>query len=641
MSLHIVSDRLHQPLKRGFGFRAQFVAPSAPNFPGMVAYNDLMSRVLSSAYFYVYDGISTPCHTTGYIFQGYDTKTDHLISFVPYSKKYDWFSDYQVYGQNFFARLGMFFEAFGLRSKRLPSVSSEHTCRHISFVGELTTQQHDFVQVTRGFQPLAGGRTYNIRTFDSDVMGGSLVLSASPLIIRPVAWSLGPTKFWNVLDLLDILAEDGLSVIEQEGTSNYWNHHMLSKVHYDVSSSGLLVTYHMYSAGLTVGSIFEWDGAISVPFEDADCTITPVVGHTDYPTTVGQVTYSYWNGTYSLSGDPGLYPSSPLEYVYSSKSVNPVFKFYMSSCDDYDAVDRFRSVSLTADKLSAGYALRAFQQHCDAAFSDILPSNLFSSYEAFKQAEGYLGVNVLQNIAKLPSIASAIPNIREAVDILGRLVRRDLSLSTLKDIMSLASSTTLQYNFQWSPYKRLLDSYVPELIRTYRDLFSKDGITVGRGQYLADLGKEFGRDSVILTTRTKMVVDFTPLGVLSALLGVDALGILPKPSNIWDLIPFSFLANWFTGVGESMRRAEFGLIATTLAARYIHTYTLTSRMTDDELDSLSVSNSGRHEPYLKVYYRDISSYSPYPRDSRFGFGVPSGLPPMGSLGALLYQLVFS
>jgi len=128
-------------------------------------------------------------------------------------------------------------------------------------------------------------------------------------------------------------------------------------------------------------------------------------------------------------------------------------------------------------------------------------------------------------------------------------------------------------------------------------------------------------------------------GLLSSLLQLDGLGIMPKPSNLWDLMPFSFVLNWLTGVGTAMRRAEYMTCMATIPAYYVHSYTLTSPFTTDELASWRTATSTDGQLSLKLFYRDISLFSPAPRDSMFGFGIPRSLPPLGTVAALLWQVL--
>jgi hypothetical protein len=124
-------------------------------------------------------------------------------------------------------------------------------------------------------------------------------------------------------------------------------------------------------------------------------------------------------------------------------------------------------------------------------------------------------------------------------------------------------------------------------------------------------------------------------------MGFDACGILPKPSNLWDLVPFSFIANWITGVGANIRRLEYIAVLATIPAYYVHSYTIASPFTLDELQGWNLGSESVAPLTFKIYYRDVSLYVPLMRDTEFGFALPSSVPPLAVIGSLLYQLLFA
>jgi hypothetical protein len=279
----------------------------------------------------------------------------------------------------------------------------------------------------------------------------------------------------------------------------------------------------------------------------------------------------------------------------------------------------------------------SFFKEVDASRKDLLSASNFSASDALVQLEGGVSNNLLQNVAKLPQLESALPQIKEATQFLSHLVKRDLSLATAKELMDIASSTTLQASFQWRPMLEILTTHLPTLHQLSKKMKEKK-ITTARGSWkYTFLDGELSRPAK-LTARTKIVLDESPRGLLAAFLGVDAFGIFPKPSNIWDLLPFSFVANWVTGVGNGIRRAEYASVMLGLRAYYCHSYTVEAPFTAVELENWSLSSSGRNELSMRVYYRDISLYAPLPRNSRFGFGLPTSAPPLGVVLALLDQL---
>jgi hypothetical protein len=285
------------------------------------------------------------------------------------------------------------------------------------------------------------------------------------------------------------------------------------------------------------------------------------------------------------------------------------------------------------------YLVDQFQHFVETNYRDIAASSCFSAVDAFSEATSSLGTDVLQTLYKVPNIAAAFPKIKEAVSVLGDIVHRDLSLSTLKEILDIATSTVLQANFTWRPYISLIRDYFPAMKSMFDALTVSKSVVIGRGSFRYNFSpEECYRHDTKLVTHTKMVMDASSPGLLSAILKFDVFGIAPKPSNLWDLLPFTFVVNWFTGVGQSIKRLEGSAELATIPAYYVHTYTLTSPFTERELDLLKMSSSGSVAAGLRAYYRDVSLYSPFPRATRFGFGIPSRLPPLGSLGSLLWQL---
>jgi hypothetical protein len=271
-------------------------------------------------------------------------------------------------------------------------------------------------------------------------------------------------------------------------------------------------------------------------------------------------------------------------------------------------------------------------------YAELLSSSNFSCADALQALEGGVSNNILQSVVKLPNISSALPQIREAVGLLGHIAKKDLSLATLKDILDLASSTTLQASFQWRPMLEILMKHLPIIRDLSRDCSSGKKVTISRGKWkYSFLEGELSRPAQ-LTARTKIVLDESPRGLLAALLGIDAFGIMPKPSNIWDLLPFSFVVNWVTGVGNGIRRAEYSAVLLGMPAYYIHSYEVKSAFKSEELENWSLSSEPIDPLSMKVMFRDISLFAPLPRQTRFGFGLPTSSPPLGVVLALLYQL---
>jgi hypothetical protein len=237
-------------------------------------------------------------------------------------------------------------------------------------------------------------------------------------------------------------------------------------------------------------------------------------------------------------------------------------------------------------------------------------------------------------------MVAVIPDLIRAVSLVGDFLGEDLSFASIRKLLSVVTSSHLQAAFQIRPFIDLLQKQLPVMISTLSHLRLPTKTITTYGVFRHEFTNEFGRAQTTLLTRSKIVMDTSSAGLLSAVLGVDALGILPKASNLWDILPFTFVVNWFAGIGASIRRTEYSLLLATVPAYFVHSYTLTSPLSAAELDLLKMSSASPEPSSLRVYLRDVNLLSPVFRDTRFGFGIPTSLPSLGTLGSLLYQTIF-
>jgi hypothetical protein len=505
----------------------------------------------------------------------------------------------------------------------------EHPMRHSTLSGKLLIpQQSSFLtESDLNFY----GHQFKVRHPNGNVYQYFQVSDTFPNTGVINSWYAG---FPHTILLEDLLSSLKGVTIEHVGSDGQLTRRVLSDVKFDVFDSGLRATYVMQTFNLETSQYCKWTSTLQVPFRYPVALVEPVIG-VNYSTT--------YNAAVVFSAKAWVInPDGSQEYQERTYEWGGIYSAFPVCLSDSSLVvsastDTVRKVS---SDLTAGRFIAPFVKAINSEFTEFVPSSVFSSVDAFNAAEGYLGTNVLQNLAKIPGIVDSLPQLREAVHILGRLLNRDLSFSTFKEILDLATSTHLQASFEWRPWASIIQNYTPALASTFSTLGLTTGRAVGYGSFKAALPNAGGRKDVVLVTRTKIVMSTSANNWLSTLTGIDALGILPKPSNLWDLIPFTFLVNWFTGVGASMRRAESSLMMAMIPAYYVHTYAFTSPLTEDELQLLRASSDRDHIASIRYYVRDVTNFPPVVRDSKYDFGIPSGIPFAGTLGSLAYQLIF-
>lgn len=630
MSLQITTDRHLQLCKTAFGFGVDS-HPDVDGFSHTVKIHDLFVEHLRTFKFACPSGVRSASDVLGFDVQLRGLTETTMVSFKPLTKRRNSEAYDNAFYGSFFRNLQLFGSTLSGYGFNPPAGSGESVTRHVSYSGELIAEQADVPTSVVNYD--FWGLSVPIHSTAGLVYDRATVLSVDPFRLQ-VGSTLLYGGSWNLsfLDLVTFLLDKQVTNVSfVEGALI---ERVLSDVSFSSSFTGFSVRYHMSARQLGGSEHIEWDGHVVIPFTVPPRVISPSVGQTvaawqgyackhSYAITLAQ----------TASSDPG---PQYREYEDATSYVSACL--FMSFPADPDSAVELRDGTTLAN-LRSRIFLDKFREAVDDSWSDLVPSSLHSSVDAYKQAEGYLGVNLLQNVVKIPDILDNVTFIRDAVKVLGRLTKRDLSIATFRDVINLATSAELRANFEWRPYVDFFTRYLPLMLSTFQQL-GLHGHVVGYGSFRFKIFNDLGRDEVTLVTRTKLVMDASPSGLLSAAIGLDVLGLLPKASNLWDLIPFTFVVNWFTGVGEAMRRAEYAIFLSTIPAYFVHTYTITSPLRADELAFLKASSAGVHPAILKLYYRDFTTYNPAFKESRFNFGIPTHLPNVGILGSLLYQLVF-
>lgn len=77
-----------------------------------------------------------------------------------------------------------------------------------------------------------------------------------------------------------------------------------------------------------------------------------------------------------------------------------------------------------------------------------------------------------------------------------------------------------------------------------------------------------GVRSFELEQHIKIAIDDTDEGVKDLIGRLDSIGFLPTFENVWDLLPYSFVVDWFTDVGGLLERIDSKLRLSRLGIRY-------------------------------------------------------------------------
>jgi hypothetical protein len=148
---------------------------------------------------------------------------------------------------------------------------------------------------------------------------------------------------------------------------------------------------------------------------------------------------------------------------------------------------------------------------------------------------------------------------------------------------------------------------------------------------------EIGKGKLSLLTSSKVVINGLS-NFADVFIGLGQIGLKPTLSNLWDLVPLSFVADWLTNLSQRYSDIDNSLLLHALSPAYfVHSYKLryTPSREDVRLAGLSIDS----DPWFQVYTRHVSRIAPIPRTTEIDFReAPSLSKRLVSAGALLCVL---
>lgn len=412
--------------------------------------------------------------------------------------------------------------------------------------------------------------------------------------------------------------------------------------HVEVSGFDIIARYNHVYEDFTTGYSFltecvyrnSYDPSVVAPLTHLD----PSLGTQYFPVNRwGQGSSSFTRTLVSPLPMPSWLIGVPFGATYTDTTFDTL---YLSEAQQLDGTSA--PIDLPYQIGKASFPSEFFTS-LSKKLPDIRLSSAQSSSSALDDLTSSIGKDNFQTLAKISALADAMPDLSGAARALAKITTDPIV--SMKDLVSAASQVKLQSSYQWSPTFSFIVDDLPamkDLITAMMD-DSQGGIVVGRGSYEYQFPPgTFGRDSTSLLTRTKVVAKRSSRSVFSTIVDLRALGLPLGPSTVWDLIPFSFVANWFSGVGARIRDAEaIGSLIGSGTWYYVHSYRIDSKFTADEMGSLGIRafTPGSEEPTLRFYAREVSKHPPRFRDGEFDFRLPTRPPDWTLVGSLLWQLL--
>lgn len=361
---------------------------------------------------------------------------------------------------------------------------------------------------------------------------------------------------------------------------------------------------------------------------------------TDYSTNVtptgwkviprsAKVRYEYTNTLVSASGDAlsafngrGRSLGSSYQQVVTPTVSGPMV-YYRSAFVPASSVGKPLVSHLQGLERSWGAALAGEWSHIEAAL-------WYSQVQALDETTDALSTSQHQTLAKLGQIFSFADTFIEYWSIIKRATNGDVS--TIKDLIEWMPSAILAGNFQYQPMANFILDFAGNWADAIYELQNSEWRVFsgkGRFEYTFPPGT-FGRTVTKMVCKTTIQIDNSGSSVLRSLAGAKAAALYLSPTLAWDLLPFSFVVNWFLNIGARAKMAETsaaGLLYNVI--NVVHVIELNSPLEQADYDYLDVFHDGtalENRDALRYFRRYVSQYIAQPRESKFDYGAnPSPL----------------
>lgn len=280
-------------------------------------------------------------------------------------------------------------------------------------------------------------------------------------------------------------------------------------------------------------------------------------------------------------------------------------------------------------------------QNVQSMMWQLRPSSFLSAADALdKQMVAFKG-NLLQNLQHVKDIMELIPDPAGFERLIAKAIKGDPS--AIKEAIDLLTEYILKYRFQIAPLLRDLEK-LGKVELAQVAAVAKPQRMVAYGQYrytFLDSENFMGDGTLKLVTRSKIAFVSDPSTLMGQLLMANSMGILPNFARLWNLVPFSFVVDWFTNMSKRLHLVDDQVLWLALRVSFCtHSYKVVYYPSADRLAQFNLKQSEGGEPFgVSTYIREFTRITPRLVDSPIDFLRPTTGPDPVTVGSLLWQFI--
>lgn len=275
-------------------------------------------------------------------------------------------------------------------------------------------------------------------------------------------------------------------------------------------------------------------------------------------------------------------------------------------------LDQFLAIAKEADLVQTNYSYTNYEQCRLMAEHIAQPKDRTALFRLLNSSADYRYPDILYpdlNDITKNAVASLDSNQINMFEFFQGLKKPWELLPKLKNLGTLRNASenylTLQYGIlpTTDDLKDLYDLFVNSRPPKYRDRNGFETLSAG-----ASVASSNTYSTRSVTSRVKLGYDDSnPLAeTLSERL--RDMGAFPSVDNLWELIPFSFVVDWFLGVGDLLETIDVNARAMTIPIKY--TTTSHKDVVDVDIGMLPEYHGMTGNLTFSLYSRSVSRYAP-------------------------------
>jgi hypothetical protein len=253
---------------------------------------------------------------------------------------------------------------------------------------------------------------------------------------------------------------------------------------------------------------------------------------------------------------------------------------------------------------------------------DVRPSSFLSASDALDKHLETLSTNHIQTLEHLKDVLGLLPDLVELPRMIHKIAQGDFTV--LKDLIDYISDAILRYRFSQRPtYKAIEEIVGTDPLRFLDTLGKSASYTIyGENTFIfPDEQNPYRDGKLVLVTRSKVRITQDLSTLVGSILFANSVGLLPTLSRIWEIIPFSFVVDWFTSMNKRLKLLDTQLAYMAFRTDWCcHSYTLSYYPSDESLQDYGlVTYPEKNRFSVTAYEREKSVYMPRLRTSPYDF----------------------